>query len=133
MEDLVSVPEGGVAQHCHAVHVRFDEREGIQDRAVDVGLGREVDDGVHLARQPVDQLPVADVASHEAIPRLSLELGQVLGVAGIGQLVEDRDLDLWSLLAQQTHEIGADEAGAPGDQQTFQPPRHLISGKAVQS
>ena len=47
-----------------------------------------------LGRQRVDERRVADVAVYESVAALSLELGEVGQVAGVGELVEDGDLDL---------------------------------------
>src|SRR5206468_2774172 len=60
----------------------------------------------------VDELSVGDVAMDEIA-----RVGQRLGVAGVGQLVEVDDRPSWPLTPQKTHEIRPDEAGAPGDQQ----------------
>ena len=38
---------GGVEQDLRAQHVGADERPGVEDAAIDVALGREVDDVAH--------------------------------------------------------------------------------------
>jgi hypothetical protein len=46
-----------------------DEVRRPGDRAVDVRLGGEVDDGVEARHEVVDQVDVADVALDEAVAR----------------------------------------------------------------
>ena len=106
----------------------------IQQRAVDVGLGGEVHDRVGVSGEGVDEGDIADVAFDEPVPDLALELRQVREVAGVGQLVEHRDLDLWALGAHEPDEVRAYETGASGDQEAARrAPRHLMGGPAVQS
>ena len=68
---------------------------GSRMRPVDVRLGGEVDDGVGVGDERPDDLRVGDVALDEAEPggllRVGLDGGEVRLVAGVGQLVEDRD------------------------------------------
>ena len=97
-------------------------------------LGCEVDDRVNTPREVVDELGVADVALDEAIAALSLEFGEVGGIARVRELVEHGDLDLRPRRAQKAHEVGPDEAGASGDEEAFEGTRaHLMGGPAVQS
>ena len=123
----------GLTEHGGAANVRLDEGEGIHQRTVDVRLGREVHDCVRLRSERVDQLLVADVAMDEAIPGLSVELGQVGEVPRVSELVEHSDLDVWARAAKMTDEIRSDETSRPRDQEPLQPPGHLTEGPAVQS
>ncbi|MNC86139.1 hypothetical protein D3C83_17760 [compost metagenome] len=68
-----------------------------------------------LAQEPADQRAVVDVALDENMPRVVSQAGQVAGIAGVGQRVE---IDDGGFLAGEPvdDEIGADEAGAAGDQ-----------------
>ena len=50
-ETMDLVLPGGLQQHVGAVHVGLDEATRVQDGPVHVGLGGEVDDGVHLGHQ----------------------------------------------------------------------------------
>jgi hypothetical protein len=73
--------------------VRLHEGLGVGDRVVVVGLRRIVDDRIVPGTPAVQELRIADVAHHE----LHLGLGKprdVLGVARIGELVEDRHMHL---------------------------------------
>jgi len=99
-----------------------------------VRLGRKVDHCVDAAGQLVDDAGVAYVALDESVASLSLELGEVGGVARVGQLVEHGDLDLRPCRAQQAHEVGPDEARASSDKEAPERTRaHLMGGPAVQS
>ena len=48
---MVPVAARGLEQHEGAEHIGLDERVRRLDAAVDVRLGREVDDGVGLGRE----------------------------------------------------------------------------------
>jgi len=86
------------------------------DRAVDVALGREVDDrpGSMCREQPPHEPAVADVAAHEAVTRVVPERRQVGEIAGVGELVQVDDR-LARRRERGQHEIRADEAGAACD------------------
>ena len=55
----------GLEQHVRALHVGHDERLGPGDRAVDVGLGGEVDDRVAARDRVGDGRRILDRAVHE--------------------------------------------------------------------
>lgn len=55
----------GVQEHLGAHDVGADELGGAGQRAVDVRLGREVDDLVVLGDEGADDVRVADVADDE--------------------------------------------------------------------
>jgi len=82
-----------------------------------VRFGREIDHRARLVlgQQAVEQRAVADVALDEDVARIVLERGQGLEIAGVGELVEvdDRFVALGDPVED---EIGADEAGAAGNQ-----------------
>ena len=85
-----------------------------------MALGGEVDHRVEpLGQQLHDQPAVGHVAVDEPVPRLVLEPFEVVGVAGVGQGVEVRELNVRIHLQFQTHEVRADEATAAGDQDSF--------------
>ena len=122
-----------LAEHRGTTHVGFDEGEGIHERAVDVRLGGEVDDRVHLGGQRVDDLRVADVAANEPIAAAGVEFREVGEVARVGELVEHRDLHLRTRAPQVPDEVGADEARGPRDEQALERAAHLIAGPEAQS
>ena len=101
-------------QRVGAVDVGPEERARVGDGVVVVGLGGVVDHGVGLGHEAVDQVGVADVA-HDELDAVGGQPGDVLGVAGVGQLVEDGDVDAGVLAHDVVDEVGADEAAAAGD------------------
>ena len=76
-----------VEQHLGAEHVGEDELGGAEDRPVDVGLGREVDDRLAAGGRGGDRVGVGDVALVELV----LDAFEVRPVARVRQLVEDDD------------------------------------------
>ena len=62
---------------------------------------------------------VADVTLHETVIGALLDIGQVLQVAGIGQLVEINDPVIGIFGNEQPHHMAADESGSAGNQNMF--------------
>ena len=84
-------------------------RVGLGDRAVDVRLGGEVDDGVGALDRTRDGRGVLDGSVHEAV----VDALEVLAASRVGELVEHDDLV--ALLARaQAREV---RAGAAADEQ----------------
>jgi len=75
-------------------------------------------DGVVARHQPVQQLGVADVADDE-LHAVGGQTGDVLGVAGVGQLVQDGDVHPGVVVDHVVHEVAADEAAAARDDDVF--------------
>ena len=95
-----------------ADHVGVQERLGIGQCVVDVGFGREMHDRIRLGDELVHQLCIGDVALHQ--PNVILDRRQRFPATCVSQRVEHRH----RVLAHgDIHEVGADEASAPGDQQ----------------
>ena len=116
----------GVEQALRAEDVGPQKGRGVVDRAIDVALGGEVDHRVEpLGQELHDQPAVGHVAVDEPVPRLVLEPFEVVGVAGVGQGVEVRELNVRIRLQFQTHEVRADEATAAGDEDSFHDPEPL--------
>ena len=82
-------PAGHVAQHVGAEAVGAHERVAVLDRAVDVGLGGEVDDGVVAVHRRQHVVLVADVGVHEAAASVVEHVADALEVAGVGERVVD--------------------------------------------
>lgn len=97
-----------------ALHVGAQERLGVGDGVVVVGLGGVVHDRVVARHQPVQQLRVADVADDE-LHAVGGQPGDVLGVAGVGQLVQDGHVHAGVVVDHVVHEVAADEAAAARD------------------
>ena len=86
-----------------------------------MGLGGEVGDGVDLmfGKELRDEGGIADVAVRENVARVGREIGEVGGVAGVGEGVEvdelrERRAGFQEALAD---EVGADKAGTAGDEE----------------
>ena len=108
------VPAGGLQQPERPLHVGPDKGLRVGDGVVVVALGGVVHDGVVAGHHPLQQPRVADVAHHELHP-LGGQAGDVLGVAGVGELVEHGHVGLGAVLGDPAHEVAADEPAAAGD------------------
>ena len=97
-------------QHLRAEELGPPEVGRAEDRAVDVGLGGEVDDRVAAVGCLGDRGRVADVARDELDPGAV----EVRRVARVGQLVEHAHVVARGL--EPLGEVGADEAGPAGDE-----------------
>ena len=104
----------GLEQAEGALHVGAQERLRVCDGVVVVGLGGVVHDGVVAWDQPVQQLRVADVA-HDELDAVGGQPGDVLGIAGVGQLVQDGHVHVGVVVHDVVHEVAADEAAAARD------------------
>ena len=101
-----------------ALDVGADELGRAVDAAVDVALGREVDDGARpvLGEQAIEQRAGRRCRrARRRGARSPSSDGQVLGVAGVGEGVEIDDR-LVACGQPVEDEIRADEAGAAGDE-----------------
>lgn len=101
----------GLQQAEGALHVGAQERLGVRDGVVVVALGGVVHDGVVARDDAVQQPGVADVADDE-LHAVGGQPGDVLGVAGVGQLVQDGDVDVRVVVDHVVHEVAANEAAA---------------------
>ena len=104
----------GLQQAEGALHVGAQERLRVGDGVVVVALGGVVHDRVVAGDQPVQQPGVADVA-HDELHAVGGKARDVLGVAGVGQLVQDGGMDLWVVIGHVVHEVAADEAATARD------------------
>ena len=104
----------GLQQAEGALHVGAKERLRVGDGVVVVALGGVVHDRVVAEDQPVQQLGVADVA-HDELHAVGGQPRDVLGVAGVGQLVQDGDVHVGVVVDDVVHEVAADEAAAARD------------------
>ena len=109
-----SVFADGLQQAEGALHVGAQERLRVGDGVVVVGLGGVVHDRVVAGDDPIEQLGVADVA-HDELHAVGRQPRDVLGVAGVGQLVQDGHVHLGVVVDHVVHEVAADEAAAARD------------------
>ena len=104
----------GLQQAEGAIDVGAQERLGVGDGVVVVGLRGIVDDRVVARDDAIQQLRVADVA-HDELHAVRRQPGDILGVAGVGQLVQHGDVDARVVVHDVVHEVAADEAAAARD------------------
>lgn len=104
----------GLQQAEGALHVGAQERLRGCDGVVVVALGGVVHDGVVARDDAVQQFGVADIA-HDELHAVRGQAGDVLGVAGVGQLVQDGDVDARVVVHDVVDEVAADEAAASSD------------------
>lgn len=108
----------GLQQAEGSLHVGAQEGLRVGDGVVVVALGGVVHDGVVARDDAVQQPGVADVA-HDELHAVGGEPRDVLGVAGVGQLVQDGDVHPGVVLHHVVHEVAADEAAASRDDDIF--------------
>ena len=104
----------GLQQAEGSLDVGAQEGLRVGDGVVVVALGGVVHDGVVARDDLVEQLGVADVAHHE-LNAVGGQAGDVLRVAGVGQLVQDGDVHPGMVVDHVVHEVAADEAAAARD------------------
>ena len=104
----------GLQQAEGALHVGAQEGLRIRDGVVVVAFCGVVHDRVVARHDAVQQPGVADVA-HDELHAVGGKARDVLGVAGVGQLVQDGGMDLWVVIGHVVHEVAADEAAAARD------------------
>ena len=97
-----------------SLDVRAQEGIGVCDGVVVVALGGVVHDGVVAGDQLIEQGGVADVA-HDELHAVRRQPRDVLGVAGVGQLVQDGHVHPGVVVDHVVHEVAADEAAAARD------------------
>ena len=104
----------GLQQAEGALDVGAQEGLRVGDGVVVVALGGVVHDRVVARHDLIEQRGVADVA-HDELHAVGGQPGDVLGVAGVGQLVQDGDMYARVVVHHVVHEIAADEAAAARD------------------
>lgn len=104
----------GLQQAEGALDVGAQEGLRVGDGVVVVALGGVVHDRVVARDQPVQQPGVADVA-HDELHAVGGQPRDVLGVAGVGQLVQDSHVHLGVVIDHVVDEVAADEAAAARD------------------
>ena len=109
-----SVFSNGLQKAEGALHVGAQERLGVGDGVVVMALGGVVHDRVVARHQLIEQGGVADIA-HDELHAVGGQAGDVLGVAGVGQLVQDGDVDVRVVVDHVVDEVAADEAAAARD------------------
>lgn len=101
-----------------ALDVGAQERLRVGDGVVVVALGGVVHNRVVARDDAVQQLGVADVA-HDELHAVGGQPGDVLEVAGVGQLVQHGDVHPRVVVHDVVHEVAANEAAASSDDNIF--------------
>ena len=104
----------GLQQAEGALDVGAKERLRVGDGVVVVALCGVVHDRVVARHDLIEQRGVADVA-HDELDAVRRQPGDVLGVAGVGQLVQDGHVHVGVVVDHVVHEVAADEAAAARD------------------
>ena len=104
----------GLQQPEGALDVGAQERLRVGDGVVVVALCGVVHDRVVAGDQLIEQRGVADVADDE-LHAVRRQAGDVLGVASVGQLVQDGHVHVGVVVHHVVHEVAADEATAARD------------------
>ena len=106
----------GVHENLRTQNVGAQKNAGVLDGAVHVAFGGEVDDDVRLflLEQLVYSLTVADVGLDETEVRIIHHGGEGGEIARVGQLVQTHDAVIGIVLQLIKDEVGADESGATG-------------------
>ena len=96
----------------------LQERLGVGDGAVVVGLGGAVRDGVAPRGKPVEKPGVADVA-HDELDSVQGQPGDVLPPPRVGQLVQHGHMHARMALHHVPHEVRPNEPAAACNEDTF--------------
>ena len=100
-----------------ADNIGVDKGRRAMDRAINMAFGGEMDQCPWTMRvqQLADQRPVANIAVHELVPRITVQAAQRIQVAGIGELVKI-DHQLVALCQPVEHKVPTDKSGTARNQ-----------------
>jgi hypothetical protein len=110
---------GGFEQNVDAVEVGRGGRVRVEDGAVVVAFGGEVDDGVAVAGQIVHDNRVLDAPLEKLKVGVVPEVVEVVQVARVGQGVEGENAIVGIFVQHVADKIGADEPGGAGDEKSL--------------
>ena len=108
----------GVQEDTGPGHVGLEEHRRTLDGPVDVALGGKVDHGVVTGQHLIDQIDISDVAVDEMMTWRSIEFIDRGLDPGVGEQVEVGHLGVAVGAEKMADEVGADEPGSSGDQET---------------
>ena len=110
-----------VEQNVDANRIGMQESVSVDDAAIHMAFGSEIDDGVNLVglQGLTHDRAIRNVAAFETIVRLIADGREILHVSGIGQLVVDDDVVVGVALGHDADKRAADEARATGDENVF--------------
>ncbi len=110
-------------QHASPYHIGPGKGPRIENRPIHVGLRRGIDHPFNpvLTEKPFDQGLIANVPMHKGMTGMGLDRLEICEVAGIFQRIQIHHL-MAALHNQATDEMGADEAGSAGYEDSHREP-----------
>ena len=107
---------GAIEQHTGADHVGVNEIQRRINAAIDMGLGREIDNGVKLmlSHELIHLVGIGNVSLEEFVA-IAVRLGQTLEVckvAGVGQDINIRDVSRLVMFQNVANKVAANETAA---------------------
>src|SRR5437588_2455909 len=118
----------GFKQRMGPQRVRDREGQRVAERLVDETFGCEMDDDVGVANDAPAEVAVTDVPDDEPHLVPVDEVGDVVHVPRVRQLVEDREPGPGEHLSQVLGYVGADEPAAPSH---YDLPHCIVSGRTT--
>ena len=83
----------------------------MQDAAIHVGFGSEIDDGVHtLCDDSTDTVRIPDIALYEFMTGIFFETRQVFEISGVSEFVEVYDPMVRITFQDKPDKIGSDKS-----------------------
>jgi hypothetical protein len=107
-------------QRVRADHVRLDEGVRTVNGPIDVRLGSEMHDGIDFltTQQLLDQLAIANISADEAELGPAHRRFEICRVACVRERIQDDQRIARMLPKPMVNEVGANEAGAAGDEES---------------
>jgi hypothetical protein len=109
------MPTARLQNDLRPKRIGLHECPRILDTSIHVRFGREVNQRIEsFFQQSVYQLNVADTPLDKSVSRIALNVGQILEVAGVGQLVEIHDAAIRLCRENVANEVRPDKSGSTG-------------------
>ena len=110
------MPPGAIKQHTGADHVSVNEIQRRINAAIDMGFGREINNGVKwmLGHELVHLVGIGNVSLEEFVA-VAVRLGQTVEVgkvAGVGQDINIRDVSRLVMFQNVANKVAANETAA---------------------
>jgi hypothetical protein len=110
-------------QECiHSVDVAvYESILAVMDAPVNVRLGGEVDEVIWAVffKNGADFFQVSDVTANEFISPIAADIAQIVGVAGVGELIKIHDPPGRMLFKRLSDKVAADKSASAGDKDGF--------------
>ena len=110
------MPAGTIEQHTGANHIGVDEILRRINTAIDMGFGREINNGVELVlgHQLIHLVGMSDIGLEEFVA-IAVLLGHALEVgevAGVGQDIDIREVSRLVMFQNVANKVAANETAA---------------------